>query len=158
MAAARQAVFCAVPWQRCQFHLQQNAQAYVPRLKMRAEVAESISSIFTSADLASAQARLKERVNFYAKSAPKLVAWMEANIPQSFAVYTLPAAHQRRMRDSNAIERVNQELKRRTRVAAIFPNEASLLRLVSALLCEQSDEWSTGKIYLNMNPTEPPQP
>ena len=157
MAAARQAVFPAVPWQRCQFHLQQNAQAYVPRLEMRAEVAESIRSIFTSPDLAAAQARLKERVSFYAQSAPKLAAWMEANIPQGFAVYALPAAHQRRMRTSNAIERVNQELKRRTRVAALFPNEASLLRLVSALLCEQSDEWSTGKIYLNMNSTEPPQ-
>lgn len=157
MAAARQAVFPSVPWQRCQFHLQQNAQAYVPRLEMRAEVAESIRSIFTSPDLAAAQARLKERVSFYAKSAPKLAAWMESNIPQGFAVYALPAAHQRRMRTSNAIERVNQELKRRTRVAAIFPNEASLLRLVSALLCEQSDEWSTGKIYLNMNSTEPPQ-
>ena len=61
------------------------------------------------------------------------------------------------MRTSNAIERVNQELKRRTRVAAIFPNEASLLRLVSALLCEQSDEWSAGKIYLNMNSAKPPR-
>ena len=61
------------------------------------------------------------------------------------------------MRTSNAIERVNQELKRRTRVCALFPNEASLLRLVSALLCEQSAEWSTGKIYLNMNPALPPQ-
>ena len=157
MAAARQAVFPAVPWQRCQFHLQQNAQAYVPRLDMRTEVAESIRSIFTAPDLASAQARLKERATFYAKSAPKLAAWMEENIPQGFAVYALPAAHQRRMRTSNAIERVNQELKRRTRVASLFPNEASLLRLISALLNEMSDEWLTGKIYLNMNPADLPQ-
>ena len=157
MAAARQAVFPAVPWQRCQFHLQQNAQQYVPRLELRVEVAESIRSILTCADLVSAQARLRERVLFYAKSAPKLAAWMETNIPQGFTVYALPTAHQRRMRTSNAIERVNQELKRRTRVAGLFPNEASLLRLVSALLCEQSNEWSTGKIYLNMNPTLPPQ-
>jgi len=70
MAAARQAVFPAVPWQRCQFHLQQNAQAYVPRMEMRIEVADSIRSIFTSPDLASAQIRLKERVGFYAKTAP----------------------------------------------------------------------------------------
>jgi transposase-like protein len=82
---------------------------------------------------------------------------MESNIPQGFAVYALPTAHQRPMRTSNAIERVNQELQRRTRVAALFSNEASLLRLVSALLCEQSDEWSTGKIYLNMCSTEAPQ-
>jgi putative transposase len=124
---------------------------------MRSQVADDIRSIFTSPDLPSAQARLKDRVAFYSKTAPKLAAWMEANIPQGFTVHRLPAAHHRRMRTSNAIERVNQELKRRTRVAAIFPNEASLMRLTTALLCEQSDEWSTGKIYLNMNSTEPPQ-
>jgi transposase-like protein len=60
------------------------------------------------------------------------------------------------MRTSNAIERVNQELKRRTRVASLFPNEASLLRLISALLCEISEEWLTGKIYLNMKPADLP--
>jgi transposase-like protein len=157
MAAARQAVFPSVPWQRCQFHLQQNAQAYVPRLDMRIVVAADIRSIFTCSDLAGARARLKERVLFYSKTAPKLAAWMEENIPQGFTVYALPEAHHRRMRTSNAIERVNQELKRRTRVASLFPNEASLLRLATALLCEMSDEWLTGKIYLNMNSSDPPQ-
>jgi len=157
MAAARQAVFPSVPWQRCQFHLQYNARAYVPRMDMRAAVFADIRSIFACPDLASAQARLKERVAFYSKSAPKLASWMEENIPQGFAVYGLPAAHQLRMRTSNAIERVNQELKRRTRVASLFPNEASLLRLVSALLCELSDEWATGRIYLNMNPADTSQ-
>lgn len=157
MAAARQAVFPAVPWQRCQFHLQQNAQAYVSRMDMRSSVAADIRSIFTCPDLASAQARLKERVVFYAKSAPKLATWMEENLPQGFVVYALPEAHRKRMRTSNAIERVNQELKRRTRVASLFPNEGALLRLATALLCEMSDEWLTGKIYLNMNPAEPPQ-
>lgn len=82
---------------------------------------------------------------------------MEANLPHGVTVGRMPAAHHRRMRTSNAIERVNQELKRRTRVAALFPNEASLPRLPPALLCEQSDEWSTGNFYLNMNPSEPPQ-
>ena len=157
LAAARAAVFPSVPWQRCQFHLQQNAQAYVPRLDMRARVAGDIRSIFNCPDLPSAQARLKCLVNTYAKSAPKLSAWMEENIPQGLAVFSLPAAHQRRLRTSNALERVNQELKRRTRVASLFPNEASLLRLISALLCEISEEWLTAKIYLNMNPTDLPQ-
>jgi len=157
LAAARQAVFPAVPWQRCQFHLQQNAQAYVPRIDMRTSVAADIRAIFTCPDLASAQARLKERVLFYSKSAPKLAAWMEQNLSQGFVVYGLPEAHRRRMRTSNAIERVNQELKRRTRVASLFPNESSLLRLATALLCELSDEWLTGKIYLDMNRAEPPQ-
>jgi len=150
-------VFPSVPWQRCQFHLQQNAQAYVPRLDMRAGVAADIRSIFNCQDIASAQARLKSLVAAYAKSAPKLSAWMEENIPQGFAIFSLPTSHQLRMRTSNAIERVNQELKRSTRVASLFPNESSLLRLISALLCEISEEWLTGKIYLNMNPTGLPK-
>ena len=157
LAAARRAVFPSVPWQRCQFHLQQNAQAHVPRLDLRTVVAADIRSIFNCSDLESAQARLKERVAFYSKSAPKLAAWMEQNLPEGFTVYALPEPHRRRLRTSNAIERVNQELKRRTRVAPLFPNEASLLRLVTALLCEISNEWATSKIYLNMNLTDPPQ-
>jgi len=146
LAAARQAIFPSVPWQRCQFHLQQNAQAYAPRVEMRTEIAQSIRSIFNCPDLASAQARLKERIAFYSKTAPKLAAWMEVNIPQGLTVFALPSTHQRRMRTSNAIERVNQELKRRTRVASIFPNESSLLRLISS------------KSYLTMSERSPPLP
>ena len=71
-------------------------------------------------------------------------------------MFTLPAAHQQRMRTSNALERVNQELKRRTRVARVFPNEKSLLRLICALLAETSDEWETGTIYLNMETSTQP--
>ena len=156
LQAARQAVFGAVPWQRCQFHLQQNAQAYVPRLDQRAEVAAAIRSLFECANRPAADARLKEVVARYTQAAPKLAAWLEENLPQGFTVFTLPVAHQKKMRTSNSLERVNQELKRRTRVARLFPNEASLLRLVSALLAETSEAWETGKIYLNLeNPTQP---
>jgi len=158
LGAARKAVFPSVPWQRCQFHLQQNAQAYVARLDQRGEVAASIRAIFNCPDRASAQLRLQETVARYAKSAPKLAAWMEENISQGFSVYAFPAAHQRRLRTSNPLERVNKELKRRTRVAGIFPNEASLLRLISALLVETSDQWEIEKIYLNMQTnTQPSQ-
>lgn len=150
LGAARTAVFPAVPWQRCQFHLQQNAQAYVPRLDQRAAVAHSIRTVFNSPDLPSAQRRLKEVVADYTASAPKLAAWMEENLPQGFTIFSLPLPHQRRLRTTNGLERVNMEIKRRTRVAGLFPNEASLLRLVTALLSECSDEWETGKIYLNM--------
>ena len=66
-----------------------------------------------------------------------------------------PLAHQKRLRTTNPLERVNQELKRRTRVARVFPNEASLLRLVSALLTEISQDWETGKIYLSMDSSNP---
>lgn len=156
MAAARKAVFGAVPWQRCQFHLQQNAQAYVPRLEQRKEVAQAIRSVFDSPSRPAAETRLKEIVTHYAKSTPKLSAWMEENLPQGLSAFDLPLAHQKRLRTSNGLERVNQELKRRTRVARVFPNEASLLRLVSALLAETSDEWESGKIYLNMECQNPP--
>jgi transposase-like protein len=156
LAAARAATFPSVPWQRCQFHLQQNAQAYVPRVDQRAKVASAIRGVFNCPDLATANEHLKSLVQSYQKSAPKLALWMENNIPEGLTVFSLPPSHHRRMRTSNAIERVNQELKRRTRVASLFPNEAALLRLVSALLCEINDEWQTGKIYLNMKPADLP--
>jgi len=122
----------------------------VTRLDQRAPVAEAIRSVFNAPNRAAADLRLKEIAAAYADSTPKLAAWMEENLPQGLTVYSLPSAHHRRMRTSNAIERVNQEIKRRTRVASLFPNEASLLRLVSALLAETSAEWETGKVYLNM--------
>ena len=150
LKAARTAVFPAVPWQRCQFHLQQNGQAYVPRLDLRAEVARAIRSVFDSPGRPAAELRLKEIVAHYAKSAPTLATWLEENLPLGLTVFSLPVAHQKRMRTSNALERVNQEIKRRTRVARLFPNEASLLRLVTALLAETSEEWESEKIYLNM--------
>ena len=152
---ARAAVFPSIPWQRCQFHLQQNAQAYVPRLDQRAAVAEAVRGIFLSADLPAAQRRLKEVVALYAVTAPKLASWIEENIPQGLVVHGFPIAHQKRLRTTNPLERVNQELKRRTRVARVFPNESSLLRLVSALLAEISEEWETGKIYLSMASSNP---
>jgi len=156
LGAARTAVFPSVPWQRCQFHLQQNAQAYIPRLDQRAAVAEAIRSVFNCADRPAAERRLKEVVALYATSAPKLSAWMEANLPQGFAVFALPPVRQLRLRTTNGLERVNRELKRRTRVAGLFPNESSLLRLITALLNEISDEWQTVRVYLNME--NHPQP
>ena len=154
-----------MPWQRCQFHLQQNAQACVPRLELRAKVAADIRSVFACADRPNAERRLKDIAAAYSTSAPKLSSWLETAIPEGFTVFAFPAAHpfrlrsghpQRRLRTSNALERVNQEIKRRTRVASIFPNEASLLRLVSALLAEASDDWESSKSYLDMNPSIPP--
>lgn len=151
LQAARKAVFPSVSWQRCQYHLQQNAQSYVPKVELRSEVAQAIRGVFDSPNRLSAEQRLKEVVNNYALSAPKLAVWMEENLPQGFAVFALPVPHQRRMRTSNPIERLNQEIKRRTRVARLFPNEESLLRLVTALLVETSENWESGKIYLDMN-------
>lgn len=157
LKAARKAVFPGVAWQRCQFHLQQNDQAYVPKLDQRASVAADIRGVFNSPTIEPANQRIKELIGAYEKSAPKLALWMEENLPEGLAVLNLPTAHQRRMRTSNAMERVNMELKRRTRVARIFPNEASLLRLTSALLREIDEDWETGKIYLNMQSDNSPK-
>lgn len=150
LKAAREARFAGVPWQRCQFHLQQNAGHYVPRISMRAEVAADLRAIFDAPDRAEADRRLDLAVHKYEKTAPKLATWLAHNVPDSLTVFTLPAAHRRRLRTSNLLERINKEIKRRTRVATLFPNEAALLRLVSAVLVEISEEWETDKIYLRM--------
>jgi transposase-like protein len=150
LKAARQTRFASVPWQRCQFHLQRNAQALVPKLEQRAEVARDLRSIFNADHRIEAEQRLKQVVEKWQKTAPKLSAWLEANLPESLTVFSLPELHRQRLRTTNSLERVNLELKRRTRVATLFPNEASLERLVTALLIEISEDWETGKTYLNM--------
>ncbi len=149
LKAARKSVFPSVPWQRCQFHLQQNATAYVPKVDMRSEVAADIRGIFNAPDANEAQRLLKIATEKYRATAPKLAEWMEKNVPEGLTVLTRPESHRRRLRTSNSLERLNKEILRRTRVATLFPNEASLLRLVSAVLAEVDEEWQTGKSYLN---------
>ena len=149
LQAARKAVFSGVPWQRCQFHLQQNASQYVPRQRMKREVAADIRAIFNAPDREQAKAQLHRTVEKYARSASKLADWMEGNLPEGLTVFAFPEAHRQRIRTVNSLERVCLEIRRRTRVAGIFPNEASCLRLVSALLMEISEQWETGRIYLS---------
>jgi len=151
LQAAREARFPGVAWQRCQFHLQQNAGQFVPRVEMRREVAADLRAVFESSDGPEAHRRLRQTVDKYTQSAPKLSAWLEANVPDSFTVFAFPPTHRRRLRTSNLMERISQELKRRTRVATLFPNEASLLRLVSAVLMEISEDWESETTYLRMD-------
>lgn len=151
LKAALKAVFPGVKWQRCQFHMQKNAQAYVPKQDMKSSVAQDIRRIFNCGDRAEANRLLNLAVEKYAKTAPKLSLWMETNIPEGLTIFELPESHRKRLRTSNPLERVNKEIKRRTRVATIFPNEASCLRLVSAILMEISEDWETGKAYLTMS-------
>lgn len=150
LTAALAARFPNTPWQRCQFHLQQNAGHHVPRIHMRKPVAQRIRDIFNAPDKEQAELRLKKMVEDYSGTAPQLAEWLEENIPEGLTVFNLPAEHRRRMRTTNALENINRQLKRRTKVAGLFPNEASLLRLVSALLMEWDEEFLTGRTYLNM--------
>jgi putative transposase len=140
LKAARLAVFGGVPWQRCQFHLQQNAQAYVPHKYMQAEVAEDIRTIFNAPDRITAEAYLAKAMEKYQKTASRLSAWMAANIPEGLTIFSFPAAHRILIRTTNVVERLHREVRRRARVVSIFPNPASCLRLVSAVLNEISDE------------------
>ncbi len=147
---AREARFAGVPWQRCQFHLAQNAMQYVPTLAMRKEVGRDLRSVLDAGDRSEADRQLDRIVKKYADSAPRLADWLEANVPEALTVLGLPAAHRRKLRTTNMLERINKEIKRRTRVATLFPNEASALRLVTAVLMEISEDWETNRNYLAM--------
>ena len=148
LQAALNAVFPGVPWQRCQVHLQRNASHYAPKLEIRKAIARELRSVFNATSRQEALRLLGLLVKKYAKSAPKLASWLEENIPEGFTVFALPGTHQRRLRSTNVLERLNKEILRRTRVATLFPNTDSLLRLVSAVLVEISEEWETGRRYL----------
>jgi len=151
LRAALNATMPGVLWQRCQCHLQRNAASYVPKIRMRKQVHNDIRDIFNAPDRRQAEQRLKSYVAKYEKTAAKLSVWMEKNLPEGLTVFALREWHRKRMRTTNMLERVHEEINRRTRVAGLFPNEASLLRLVSAVLMELSEEWETGTKYLNMN-------
>merc|ERR1712023_102578 len=101
---------------------------------MRSAVAADIRAIFNAPDQHEAERLLEMFVERYQKTAPKLAIWAEEALPQGFTVFSLPTAHRRRLRTTNLVERLNEEIRRRTRVARLFPNEASCLRLVSAVL------------------------
>ncbi len=150
LLAAKQAVFPSTPWQRCQFHLQQNAQSYVPRRSLKKKVADDIKAIFNAQNLDEAKRLLQLTIKKYQESAPDLVKWMEDNITQGLTVFSFPISHQRKLRTSNLAERINKEIKRRTKTVGIFPNCRSCLRLVSALLIEIDDEWAQGRNYIRM--------
>lgn len=151
LKAARNAVFPTVPWQRCQFHLQQNAQKYVPKQHMKSEVAGQIRAIFNAPNEAEAKRLLDLFLRDYQESAPQLTEWAETAIPEGCVVFLFPEEHRKKIRTVNMLERVNKEIRRRTRVATLFPNTDSCLRLISAVTMEISEDWQTGKRYMVMN-------
>jgi transposase-like protein len=150
LKAARTAVFPSVPWQRCQFHLQQNAQSYVTKQSRKREVADSIRAIFNAENKVEAERLLKLSVEKYANDMPKLAEWMEENIAEGLTIFHFASEHRRRLRTSNIAERVNEEIRRRTRVARIFPSVESCERLVGAIVMEISENWMADPVYLNV--------
>lgn len=151
LAAARKAIFPGVVWQRCQFHLAQNAQNHISKVENKSVVAQEIRDIFNSPTQEMAQMMLNSFVKKYSISEPKLAKWAEENIPEGFLVYQLPPGIRKKFRTSNLIERMNQEIKRRTHIIRVFPNEESCLRLITAILMEIHEDWISGRRYLSKN-------
>jgi putative transposase len=152
LRAARQAVLPGAKWQRCQFHLAQNAIHHAPNLGIRKRIGAELRAVWNAHDIHAAEAELARLIEAHAEKAPKLAAWLETNVLEGLTVFALPEHHRRRMRTSNPIERaVQQEIKRRTRKVRVFPNEDSLLRLVTAVLAEIDEDWATtDRVYINM--------
>ncbi|MAU00948.1 MAG: hypothetical protein CL608_27700 [Anaerolineaceae bacterium] len=131
--------------------MQRNAQAYVPKQDMKREVAADIRAIFNAATRYDAETLLAQVIKKYAPKAAKLANWLETNIPEGLTVFSFPNTHRRLIRTTNSLERLNREIRRRSRVATLFPNEASCLRLVTAVVMEISDEWQTGRTYIRLD-------
>ena len=149
LKAAKQAVLPSVPWQRCQFHLQQNAQSHSPNRTMKKEIASDIRSVFNAPNGEEANRLLQKIIKKYEKTAPELSRWMEKSVPESLTVMQFPEDHRTRLRTSNIAERVNRELKRRTKTVGIFSNVESCLRLVTALAAEMDEEWQVASRYMS---------
>jgi len=126
-------------------HLARNTQDHVSKAAYKVPVAQDVRAILQASDLETAQFLLNRFADRWASLEPKLVHWAQINIPQGFQVLALDHVYRRSLRSSNLIERFNREIKRRSRVVRIFPNTDSCLRLVSAILIEFNDDWSTGR-------------
>ena len=145
LTKAVKSVFPGVSWNRCHTHLSRNIQDHVSKSANKALVAQDLRSILQASDLDTAQLLLNRFADHWAHLEPKLVDWAQINIPQGFQALKLDPKLRRSLRTSNLIERFNREIKRRSYVVRIFPNFDSCLRLVSAVLIEFNDDWSTGR-------------
>ena len=140
--------FEGASWQRCQTHFSRNVLDKVPK-KTQREVKVWLKDLYNSPNLAEARIRKDALVDYLEKYAPKAVEILDAGFDDITAVFQLPEVCRRRLRTSNSIERVNQELRRRERVIRIFPNEASIERLLGSLLIEMHENWISGRRYID---------
>jgi len=141
--------FQGVSWQRCQVHFVRNLLGLVGA-KHRARLGADLREVFAATSAAQAQTAAQACAAAWQAGHPQVAAKLEAEVVDCLACYAFPAAHRPRIRTTNGLERFHQELKRRTRVVRIFPNRASLLRLVTAMAMEQSEEWVSGRRYLDV--------
>lgn len=142
-------VLTEAAWQRCYVHFLRNALDYLPR-KADDDCLQELRWIYDRRDIQEAQRDLAAWITKWAGKYPKLVDWVESNIGQTLTFYRLPRAHHKHLKSTNMLERLNEEIKRRTRVVRIFPNAESCLRLVRALCVETHETWLEDNRYLNM--------
>jgi transposase-like protein len=148
LKAAIREVLPGVWWQRCYVHFLRNALDYLPR-KADDDCLQELRWMYERRNVEEARRDLKQWLEKWAAKYPKLCAWVETNIEETWTFYRLPVAHHKHLKSTNLLERFNQEIKRRTLVVRIFPDEASCLRLVRAVAAEQHEEWMEGSRYLN---------
>jgi len=143
------AIFKGVTWQRCQAHFTRNITSASPQA-LQKEIAEQVRLILTAPDVPTARVLLNACLERYDDRAPQAMQIREEGFDHATAILVLPSRYRRRLRTTNSEERLNQELRRRERVIRIFPNRASALRLLGAVLMEQHEQWSTGRTHLDM--------
>jgi len=143
-------VLSEAAWQRCYVHFLRNALDYLPR-KADDDCLQELRWIYDRRDLQEAQRDLAAWINKWQGKYPKLVDWVESSIGETLTFYRLPRAHHKHLKSTNMLERLNEEIKRRTRVVRIFPNAASCERLVRALCVETHEAWLEASRYLNMS-------
>jgi putative transposase len=149
LRAAIREVLPEAPWQRCYVHFLRNALDYLPR-RRDDDCLRELRWIYDRRDAAEARRDLASWLAKWQTRYPKLCDWAEANIEETLTFYRLPAQHHKHLKSTNMLERLNEEIKRRTHVVRIFPNEASCLRLVRALAVEMHENWIEATRYLNM--------
>ena len=137
-------------WQRCYVHFLRNALDHLPR-KADDDCMTELRWLYDRRTLEEAREDLAAWLEKWAPKYPRLCAWAEENIEQTLTFYRLPRQHHKHLKSTNMLERLNEEIKRRTYVVRIFPDEASCLRLVRALCVEKHEEWLEGSRYLDMN-------
>lgn len=147
---ARRATMPGVKWQRCLFHLAQNAVHHAPKKDLRGELSQSVRDIYSAINLQEAKGRMQATLKHYEKKAARFCEWLEENFEEGLTFYSFPREHWKKIRTNNVSERLNQEIKRRTRVARMFPSIESCERLVTAVVAEIHEDWISGRKYLTV--------
>jgi putative transposase len=141
--------FQEASWQRCQTHFSRNMLDHAPKA-LQPEIKEDLGRLYESVDLESARKVRDQIIAKYEARAPKATSLLDEAFDDITAVLALPFRYRKRLRTTNGVERLNEEIRRRERVIRIFPNEASVIRLMGALLMEQDEKWQTGRKYFDM--------